>query len=112
MSDGLSKVNANAVSAETYSRLMEVVNQLADVSVENKKSSIHITHKRAFLGVHPRKDALLLNVVTVEPIDSARVRRMERVSANRFHNELLLTGPDDVDAELEGWITEAYASTL
>jgi hypothetical protein len=33
---------------------------------------------------------------------------MEQVSAKRFHYELKLTSPDEVDAELVGWLKEAY----
>jgi hypothetical protein len=34
---------------------------------------------------------------------------LERVSANRFHNEMLLESPKDVDAEVIGWLKAAYA---
>jgi hypothetical protein len=33
------------------------------------------------------------------------------VSANRYHNEVLLTEPEGIDSELLGWASEAYELT-
>jgi len=33
----------------------------------------------------------------------------EQVSKNRFHNELKLSSPDEIDAELLAWLNDAYA---
>jgi hypothetical protein len=82
--------------------------ELGPYEVEAKKTSLHVTRGRAFLGVHPRKGALLLNIVTAEPIESPRIKKRERVSANRVHNEVLVQSPADLDEELVGWIRAAY----
>jgi hypothetical protein len=79
------------------------------VTVDPKRTSIHLNRRSAFAGLHPRKSALLLNIRSSAPIDSERVRRRERVSANRFHNEMLLDSADALDAELVGWLSDAYA---
>jgi Domain of unknown function (DUF5655) len=34
--------------------------------------------------------------------------KTEQVSKNRYQYELKLASPDDVDAELVGWLSEAY----
>lgn len=74
-----------------------------------KKTSIHLTRSVGFAGVHPRKSYLYLNIRTAYPIDSPRIAKSEQVSKNRFHNELKLTSPDEIDAELLGWLKDAYA---
>ena len=74
-----------------------------------KKTSIHLNRKSAFAGVHPRKAAILLVICSVKPIESPRIRKLEKVSANRWHNEILLSSPAEVDPEVLGWIGEAYA---
>ncbi len=79
------------------------------VTVDPKANSVHICRKSAFAGLHPRKSGLLLNIRTRAPIDSTRIRRRERVSANRFHNETLLESVDALDEELVGWLSDAYA---
>ncbi len=46
------------------------------------------------------------------PLQGERVAKSEQVSKNRYHNEVKITSPDEVDAELIGWLKEAYALTL
>ena len=41
-------------------------------------------------------------------IDSPRVHKSDRVSANRFHHEVKLSSPGEVDRELQGWLKDAY----
>jgi hypothetical protein len=76
---------------------------------EPKKTSIHLNRKSAFAGVHPRKTAILLVIRSAKPIESPRIRKLERVSANRWHNEMLLSAPAEVDPEVLGWLGDAYA---
>jgi len=52
---------------------------------------------------------LLLNLRSSAPIESSRVRKVERASANRYHNELLLESASALDEELMGWLAEAHA---
>lgn len=98
------------VTRETFDALLEASQAAGPVIVEAKKTSIHLAGpKSAFAGVHPRKAGFVLNIRSETPIRSARIRKLEQVSAHRFHNELLLTGPSQVDAELRGWLRDAYA---
>ena len=61
-----------------------------------------------FAGVHPRNTALVLNVRMDRPVESPRLLKAERVSANRYHNGLKLEAPEDVDAGVEAWLRAAY----
>ena len=90
-------------------QLVERVAREAGVRIEPKQGSIHLCRKSAFAGLHPRRQAVLLNLRTREPIESGRIRKVERVSANRFHNEMLLESANDLDEELFGWIHGAAA---
>ncbi|HSU15349.1 DUF5655 domain-containing protein [Longimicrobium sp.] len=94
-----------------YDRLIDVLAGLGPIGQDAKKTSIHLTAGEggtAFAGVHPRRAGILLNVRTSAPIESPRVRKLEQVSRSRFHNEILLNAPEEVDAELAGWLGEAY----
>jgi hypothetical protein len=62
--DALTKIESNPKSAPLYLQVLTAVRDLGDNDVEVKKTSLHIVHGRAFLGIHPRKDGLLLNIVT------------------------------------------------
>jgi hypothetical protein len=97
---------------ETYTRLLAGVERLGTVIVEAKQTSIHLVAGAggsAFAGVHPRKAALLLTIRSDAPIASPRVRAAEQVSRHRWHNDVLLAGPGEVDDELLGWLRAAHA---
>ena len=91
-----------------YTRLMEALRTIGPVQEDPKKTSIHLVHTSGFAGVHPRKSYLYLNLRTDAPIENPRITKTEQVSKNRFHNELKLTSPDQIDEELLGWLRDAY----
>ena len=93
----------------TYDALLKAVQKFGPVKVEEKKTSVHLVNKTAFAGVHPQKAALVLTVRSADAIDSPRVKKAERVSANRWHNDMKLAAPSEVDGELIGWLKAAYA---
>jgi hypothetical protein len=97
-------------SQRLYAALVERMQGLGPYQEEPKKGSIHVVvGKGAFLGVHPRAAGLLLNIVLDRALESPRVAKAEQVSRTRFHNELKVTELAEIDAELLGWIREAYA---
>jgi len=98
-----------AVALAIYRTLVSRVRAFGPFEEAAKTASIHLDRKSAFAGVHPRKAAILLVIRTAAAIESPRVRKQERVSANRWHNELLLSTPDEVDDEVVGWLGEAFA---
>ena len=91
-----------------YLRLLDRIAVLGPYREEPKETSIHLARTTGFAGIHPQKRALLLNLRTQRPIDSTRVIKCEQVSKDRYHNEIRLTSPNEVDAELNGWLREAY----
>ena len=97
------------VVREIYSRLMAAMGEIGPCREDPRRASIHLLRVSGFAGVHPRKSFLVLNLRTDRPIESPRVGRIEQVSKNRFHNEIRLASPADVDEELIGWLREAYA---
>lgn len=91
-----------------YDKLMAETHLFGDVIEEPKKTSIHLVNKTAFAGVATRKVALLLNIKSAAPILSPRFPKTEKISSNRYHQEVKLTDPAEVDAELLGWLRQAY----
>ena len=89
--------------------LLDRVQALPGVAVDPKGTCLHLNNRTAFAGLHPRRNALLLNLRSRAPIDSPRIRKVERVSANRCHNELLVDSVEAIDGELLGWLAEAHA---
>jgi hypothetical protein len=89
--------------------LIERARRLPGVVVDPKGTCLHLNHRTAFAGLHPRRSAVLLNLRSKAPIESPRIRKVERVSANRCHNELLIESAGAIDDELMGWIADAHA---
>ena len=95
------------VAAWIYRCLLGAVAPYGPIRVETKRTCLHLCGARsAFAGVHPRRAGVLLTIRSAAPIDSPRVRKSERVSASRAHNDLLLTDPAEVDEELAAWLGE------
>lgn len=96
------------VAAEIYARLLESLRRFGQVVESPKKTSIHLDNRHGFAGVNTRKNYILLNFRTSARIDSARIEKIEQHSANRFMHTVKLQSPDDIDAELLGWLKAAY----
>jgi hypothetical protein len=75
---------------------------------ERGKQSVLLRSRGGFLGVHPKRDRLDLQIVTDRVIRGPRVTKVDRVSARRFHVHVRLATEKDVDAELLAWLREAY----
>jgi len=91
-----------------YDAIVARAQRLGRVGVEPKKTSIHLVRTSAFAGVATRKHGLVLTLKSTKRVASPRVRRAEQASANRWHLEIPLASPDDVDAELRRWLRDAY----
>lgn len=91
-----------------YDKLVAATSQFGSVVEEPKKTSIHLVNKSAFAGVATRKTALMLNIKSSAPILSPRFPKNEKISSKRYHQEVKLTDPAEVDPELLGWLRQAY----
>ena len=98
---------APAVKA-TYDAILKAAKKLGPVREEAKKTSIHLTRKTAFAGVATRKSGLILTLKADSDIKSKRIAKRERASASRWHLEVRLEAPTQVDAELITWLKRAY----
>src|SRR5690349_23084456 len=92
---------------ETNDRLIKAIREFGPVGEEPKKTSIHLTHKTALAGVATRKDYLILTIKSDRKLSSPRIHKTEQVSAKRFHHEVKLVSPDDVNNELISWLRDA-----
>ena len=91
-----------------YDALLSAARALGPFHEEPKKTSIHLVRTTAFAGVATRRNTLNLTLKASNRVESPRIHRAEQTSANRWHLELQLKGPDAVDAELRQWLSQAY----
>src|ERR1051325_3945225 len=101
--------NRDAVVRQIYDRLLKSALTFGPVVEDPKKTSIHLVNRTAFAGVATRKSAIVLTIKADSDISSPRIHRSEQASARRFHLEVKLTSPAEVDSELIRWLKSAYA---
>lgn len=94
--------------ANTYDQLLKELRKFGPVTEEPKKTSIHLVNKSALAGVATRKDYLVLTIKSDRKLTSSRIHKTEQVSAKRFHHEVKLMSPENIDSELLEWLEEAY----
>jgi hypothetical protein len=92
-----------------YDRLLAAARALGTMEEEAKKTSIHLVHKTAFAGIATRRESLILTLKSAQDIASPRIAKHEQASANRWHLEVKLADPGEVDVELAGWLADAFA---
>ena len=92
----------------TYAAILKAAKKLGPVKEEAKKTSIHLVRKSAFAGIATRRTALLLTLKSDSDISSKRIAKREQASAHRWHLEIKLEGPEQVDREILAWIEKAY----
>ena len=96
---------------DIFTRIVAVLEDIGPCGIEAKKTSIHLTNGTSFAGVHPRKTYLYLNLRLDRRLEGERIAKAEQVSKHRFHNEVKLTGPEDIDGEMVSWLRDAYQLT-
>jgi hypothetical protein len=93
---------------DIYNRLLEVAAGFGSYSEDPKKTSIHLNRRSAFAGIATRKDSLILTIKANQDHASPRIHKKEQTSASRWHLEVKLVSPSEIDAELISWLREAY----
>jgi uncharacterized protein DUF5655 len=79
------------------------------VTVNPTKSRISLQARMRFAAVErPRKRHFNAHLVLTRHIDSDRFTRVEFLEPYYHLHRLRLEDPEDVDAELRGWLAEAY----
>ena len=92
----------------TYAAILKAAKELGPVSEEAKKTSIHLVRRTAFAGVATRKTALVLTLKSDSDVVNKRIAKREQASAHRWHLDIKLETPKQVDRELVGWLRKAY----
>lgn len=101
--------NSAPAVLSTYQQLLKTARTLGPVVEDPKKTSIHLVRQTAFAGVATRRDSLILTLKSAQDIRSRRIAKREQASAHRWHVEIRLEKPADVDRQLTRWLKAAYA---
>jgi hypothetical protein len=91
-----------------FDHLIKELEQLGEIRVVPKQTSIHLEKNSGFAGVHPRKNYFNLEFRTDCKIDDPRITRVQQLSARRFEHTVKLEDESDVDEQLLSWLKVAY----
>ena len=93
---------------DIYQEIVNASSALGPVVEDPKKTSIHLNRRTAFAGIQTRKDALILTLKSDCDVKDRRVHKTEQTSANRWHLEVKIVAPEEVDDQIRQWLKAAY----
>ena len=93
---------------QIYRKIVDASSALGRVEEAPKKTSIHLNRRVAFAGVQTRRDALILTLKSDRDVKHGRVLKTEQTSANRWHFEVRLNDPAEVDEQILQWLHASY----
>lgn len=96
---------------ELHKELLFLLKKIGKFTVEPKKESIHVVHGRAFVGIHPKKSYLGVNLVLDKSEASPRADKVEQVSLNRFHHYFKIESKQQMNTSFVRLLKEAYDLT-
>lgn len=93
-----------------YEHLITAMRPFGDVEERPAHDSMKLANGSGvlFAGAHPEAEGLLVSIRAAVAIPSGRMRKIQQVEPDLFDNELLLCVPNEIDAELVGWLRDAY----
>src|SRR3954466_12267644 len=91
-----------------FDRLLALAKQNGPVIVLPEKTRIAFQVRMSFAAFVIRRNWVDGHVVLARRLESPRFRRIETFSPRNHLHAFRLTGAEEVDAEVRGWLAEAY----
>ena len=93
---------------QIYETIVAAARKLGPVEEDPKKTSIHLNRRSAFAGIQTRGDSLILTVKSTGDIADPRISKREQASANRWHHEIRISNPGEIDEQIIAWLEHSY----
>lgn len=90
----------------------QIEKQLGPVKIESLPCCIHFVGTYSFGACWALKDKIRIDFRLDHPIETNRNHRVNKISANRYMYYFDITNESEIDAELMGWVAQAYNSNL
>ncbi|MGH8986022.1 MAG: DUF5655 domain-containing protein [Acidimicrobiia bacterium] len=91
-----------------YEAVRAHLDTLDDVYTEPVSVGIFFKRSRTFAQLRPMQKWVALGFLLARKLDHGRLSRKVLGEGNRYYHVVNLHGPDDVDATIRNWLTEAY----
>ena len=86
----------------------EIEKNIGPLKIESLPCCIHLVSNYTFSGVWALKDKIRIDFRIDSKIESKKIWKMIKMSANRYLYYLDIKDKKEVDKELLGWIKKAY----
>ena len=96
---------------EALERIEAYLRSLGDVVVEPVQVGVFFKRSRSFAELRPMESALRVEFLLSRSLDDPRISKTLPLSANRTAYFVDLRAPEEVDATLLAWLSEAYDSS-
>lgn len=97
-----------SVQRDIYAAIIAYLDTLGEVHADVVRVGVFLKTGRKLAEIRPMARAVSLDLVLPRVIESPRVLRHIRTSAETIVHVIRLTGVDQVDDELRAWLAEAY----
>jgi hypothetical protein len=94
---------------DLFDRLRTLIESFGPVAVVPYRDRVGFMERVRFGAAIPRRAGLDVHFWLRRRFDHPRFRRVETIYPNAHAFLLRVTGPEEIDAELTGWLREAYA---
>jgi hypothetical protein len=84
---------------------------VGDVHVEPVSVGIFLKRAQTFAQLRPKDRWVALSFALPRKVQHERITRRVIEYHGRYHHVANVRGPEDLDARLLGWLTEAYLSS-
>ena len=91
-----------------YNALVSRVKELGLMEVHVAKWNITLRSQSTFMSIFPEKKDLVLAIIRNEPLDDFPVYQSYQSSKKRWINHVKIETIEEIDAQLLGWIEDAY----
>jgi hypothetical protein len=91
-----------------FEAVMAHLEPVGPVHVEPVSVGIFLKRDRSFAELRPRRDWVALSFDLPRVVRHALITRKVVAHHGRHHHVVNLRGPDDLDPQILGWLTEAY----
>jgi hypothetical protein len=91
-----------------FDQVVEVARRCGPLDVVPEKTRVALQVRMSFAAFTPRRRWLDGHVVLARALRAERFHKVETYSPRNHVHAFRLTRPEDVDAEVEAWLAEAY----
>jgi hypothetical protein len=94
-----------------FEAVMRHLHSVGPVHVEPVSVGIFLKRARSFAQLRPLTKWVALSFSLSHPVQHPLITRRVQPYGDRYFHVANLRGPEDLDAALRGWLTEAYLDT-